>query len=221
MVVETNVTSTWWSMHISISWRYVPENSFGELNNLPVTECPISITMQNQTTNRNRSILFSALSQRTKPSQIVVVCQYLVRGSALSTLINSSPPSAAYMRQSTGSPLFQVMACRLFGAKPLPEPMLVNWALNWGQVSVKFKLDFYHFHTRKYICKCRLQKWRLYCPEGGELSLLVTKMIILNCSDLRQITSDVKVICPPQVTKGCCLATENWQKKNYHLQRSV
>ena len=37
---------------------------------------------------------------------------------------NSSPPSAAYMRQWTGSALVQVMACRLFGAKPLPEPML-------------------------------------------------------------------------------------------------
>ena len=43
--------------------------------------------------------------------------------------VNSSPPSAAYMRQWTGSALVQVMACRLFGAKPLPEPMLffVKW----------------------------------------------------------------------------------------------
>ena len=41
---------------------------------------------------------------------------------------NSSPPSAAYMRQRTGSALVNVMACHLFGAKPLPEPMLiVNW----------------------------------------------------------------------------------------------
>ena len=42
-------------------------------------------------------------------------------------LFNSSPPSAAYMRQWTGSALVQVMAWRLFGAKPLPEPMLVKW----------------------------------------------------------------------------------------------
>ena len=28
------------------------------------------------------------------------------------------------MRQWTGSALIQVMACRLFGTKPLPEPML-------------------------------------------------------------------------------------------------
>ena len=45
-------------------------------------------------------------------------------------LINSSPPSAAYMRRWTGSVLIQAMPCRLFGVKPLPEPMLtVNWTL--------------------------------------------------------------------------------------------
>ena len=38
--------------------------------------------------------------------------------------LNWSPPSAASMRQWTGSALVQVMACRLFGAKPFPEPML-------------------------------------------------------------------------------------------------
>ena len=38
--------------------------------------------------------------------------------------VNSSPPSAWYMCQWTGSVLLQVMACRLLGAKPLPEPIL-------------------------------------------------------------------------------------------------
>ena len=37
----------------------------------------------------------------------------------------SSLSSAAYMRQWTGLSLVQVIACRLFSAKPLPEPMLV------------------------------------------------------------------------------------------------
>ena len=53
---------------------------------------------------------------------------------------NSSPPSAAYtcMRQWTGTILVQVMACRLCGAKPLPEPKLAycqldswNWLVAW------------------------------------------------------------------------------------------
>ena len=38
--------------------------------------------------------------------------------------VNSSPPSAAYMRQWIRSALVQIMACRLCGAKPLSEPML-------------------------------------------------------------------------------------------------
>ena len=35
------------------------------------------------------------------------------------------PPSGAYMRQGTESALVQLMACRLSGTKPLPEPMLI------------------------------------------------------------------------------------------------
>ena len=45
-------------------------------------------------------------------------------------LINSSPPSAAYMHPWIGSELVQIMACRLFGAKPLSEAML-GLLLTW------------------------------------------------------------------------------------------
>ena len=45
-------------------------------------------------------------------------------------LFNSSPPSAAYMRQLPRSELVQVMACRLFGAKPLSKPMLDHYQLH-------------------------------------------------------------------------------------------
>ena len=38
--------------------------------------------------------------------------------------------SAAYMRQWSGSALVQVMACRLFGTKPLPKPMLTYYQLD-------------------------------------------------------------------------------------------
>ena len=44
--------------------------------------------------------------------------------SATPRWVNSSPPSAAYMCQWIGSSLVQIMACRLFGAKPLSKPML-------------------------------------------------------------------------------------------------
>ena len=39
-------------------------------------------------------------------------------------ILNSSPPSATYMHQCISSALLQIMVCRLFGAKPLPKPML-------------------------------------------------------------------------------------------------
>ena len=42
----------------------------------------------------------------------------------LCNLGSLSPPSAAYMRQWIGSALVQIMACRLFGAKPLSKPRL-------------------------------------------------------------------------------------------------
>ena len=38
--------------------------------------------------------------------------------------LNSLRPSDTYMRRWTGPSLVQIMACRLFGAKPLSEPIL-------------------------------------------------------------------------------------------------
>ena len=47
------------------------------------------------------------------------------------------------MRQWTGSALVQVKACRLFGDKPLPEPMLAHCQLDsWEQISVKLESKF-------------------------------------------------------------------------------
>ena len=53
--------------------------------------------------------------------------------------IDSSSQSATHMCQWTGPALAQVMACHLFGAKPLPEPTLTYCQLDpWEQTSVKF-----------------------------------------------------------------------------------
>ena len=40
-------------------------------------------------------------------------------------------------------PLAQIMACRLFSAKPLSEPVVAYY--HWEQISVKFKSRFKHF----------------------------------------------------------------------------
>ena len=86
--------------------------------------------------------------------------------------VNWPPPSVAYMRQWTVSALVQVMACRLFGAKPLPEPMLFYWQLDsWEQISVKFESRFYHFCSRKCIWKCCLPKMMAILSRGGWVNM--------------------------------------------------
>ena len=48
----------------------------------------------------------------------------LYNHSKVISMFNSSPRNAAYIRQWIGSALVQIIAFRLFGAKPLPKPML-------------------------------------------------------------------------------------------------
>ena len=55
-------------------------------------------------------------------------------------IFNSSPPSAGYMHQGTEPALVQSIACRLFGAEKLAEPMLTYCQLDpKEQTSVEFK----------------------------------------------------------------------------------
>ena len=92
--------------------------------------------------------------------------------------LNSSPPSATYRCQRTGSSLVQIMAWRLFGAKPLPELMLAYCQPDsWEEISVKLESEFFHFHSRKCIWKCRLPKWQPFCPEGDELNGSLNSLI--------------------------------------------
>ena len=74
------------------------------------------------------------------------------------------------MHQWTGSSLVQVIVCCLFGAKPIPEPMLDYCQLDsWEQISLKMESEFYHFHSIKYIWKCCLPKWHPSCPGGDKV----------------------------------------------------
>ena len=77
------------------------------------------------------------------------------------TYNNSSPPSAAYM--------VQIMACRLFGAKPLSKPVLgylivIRTLRNKLQWNLK-KLQ--NFSFTKMHPKTSSAKWRPFCPGGG------------------------------------------------------
>ena len=74
--------------------------------------------------------------------------------------INSYPPSVAYMRRWTESSLVQVMACRLFSVKPLPEPMMIYCQLDPQEnISVTFKPEF-----KKYIFE------NVVCQNGGHFA---------------------------------------------------
>ena len=71
--------------------------------------------------------------------------------------INLLRPSDAYMRQYNITKLLQIMAYRLFAAKPLSEAMLPCCQLDpMEHISVKFYSKFKSFHSRKCTWKCCL-----------------------------------------------------------------
>ena len=83
---------------------------------------------------------------------------------------NSSPPSATYM-QWTGSALVQIMACRLFGAKPLPEPMLAYCQLgSWEQFLVKIWIGILSFSCKKMHLKLLSANMAAILSGGDELN---------------------------------------------------
>ena len=111
-----------------------------------------------------------------------------VHGALLKYSINSSPPNAAHMRQWIASALVQIMACRLFGAKPLSKPMLGYcqiWTLmdniQWNIKSIKK-----YFHSRKCITKYRLWNGGHFVGGvGGEL-IPVLRMLLWASYQIRK-----------------------------------
>ena len=57
-------------------------------------------------------------------TMVCAVCLFCILGKVPNGILNSSPPSATYMRQLIGPALIQIRACHLFGTKPLFKPML-------------------------------------------------------------------------------------------------
>ena len=101
-------------------------------------------------------------------------------------LFHSSPPNATYMHQWIASALVQIMACRLFCAKPLSKPMLcyINWTFR-NKLQWNFNQNTSHF-----ICENASQtssaKWWPFCPGGDELCrdfhhcMLLTHMAMMD-----------------------------------------
>ena len=96
--------------------------------------------------------------------------------------MNSSPPSATYMRQWIRSAWVQIMACRLFGAKPLSKPMLGYCQLDhWEQTSVTFFIKIENISFTKMHLKILSAKRRPFCPEGDELTCIDQLSLTLSC----------------------------------------
>ena len=90
----------------------------------------------------------------------------------LMQLFMSFPPSATFMHQWIGSALVQIMACRLFSAKPITKSMLsiiINWTLltHWPFLAHLTKIQ--NFSLMKMHLKISSVKWWPFCPGGDEL----------------------------------------------------
>ena len=76
---------------------------------------------------------------------------------------NSLGPRDACMRHHTGSSLVQIMACRLFGAEPLSEPILDNFKMdNCEQISVTGE-----FPSRRSVFSL-ISTWTSGWPKNGD-----------------------------------------------------
>ena len=74
------------------------------------------------------------------------------------------------------SSLFQIMACRLVGAKPLSETVLKYCQLGpWKQTPVKFWSKFKHFHSRKCIFAVILSQSRCVNVLRVEIGTFVSE----------------------------------------------
>ena len=103
-------------------------------------------------------------------------------------VLNSSPPRAAYMHQWTGSALVQVMTCRLFSTKPLPEQMLTHYhwtPRNKLQGNLNRKQNF---PSMKIYLKLAAAKWQPFCPGRDELIPVDCVQSLTGCSNLCPIS---------------------------------
>ena len=87
------------------------------------------------------------------------------------SLVNSSPPSATYMHQCIRLALVKIIACHLFGTKPLSKPMLC--LLSIGPLGTNFSeilLKIQNFSFMKMHLKILSAKWQPFCPGGDKLT---------------------------------------------------
>ena len=121
---------------------------------------------RNHLNNRHINALFSwrgVTGVKQLLNQFWVIAHYKPRSKSpwkwkINQDISSSSLSAAYICQRIGWALFQIMACRLFSAKPLPKPMRTYCQLDpLEQTSIKLEPKYEVFSSWKCIWKDRLR----------------------------------------------------------------
>ena len=99
--------------------------------------------------------------------------------------VNSSPPSTTYIHLWTWSALVQVMACRLFDTKSLPEPMLTSSQLDLGNTlqiwnsNRNTKLFMHENAVETVVCEMAaiLSRWRWVKHVPFLFSLTIDKSV--------------------------------------------
>ena len=88
----------------------------------------------------------------------IILCKLCGEWPVSTSSFNLSPPNATYIPRWTESVLVQVIACRLLGANPLPEPMHTYCQLHPQEHTlVKLESKYKTFHSRKCIWKYRMR----------------------------------------------------------------
>ena len=111
------------------------------------------------------------------------------------TAVDSFPPSAAYMRRWNSSTFVQIMACRLFGTKPLSKPMMGHCQLHDVQFSCAINQPLLAHHWRVHQCLPTSRfiapsiPWGVSAPGGKVLKQLLEDHNFLHNSPIFIIES--------------------------------
>ena len=84
-------------------------------------------------------------------------------GMKLILRFNSLIPGDAYMRKQIRQSLLQIMACRLFGDKPLSEPILAYCSVDPGNKLHYIWIKIHWFYFKKMHLKMFSANWWLFC----------------------------------------------------------
>ena len=95
---------------------------------------------------------------------------------------NSPRPGGVHIRQYTRPSLFQITARRVFGAKPLSEPVLAYYSLIMRTYFSGIGNKIKHFYKRKWVWKFHLQNSG-YCVSAS-MCEVVQLGRIMSCSNI-------------------------------------